>query len=126
MADSLGTTTKFRNFVLRFLPEMPELRPPEWAQFKWEPDQLKKALKTIYDYRSNALHDGRPFPPPMCKAPRLDPSWHASAERMIAQASSERGGVWLQENIPMNLHLFEYITRNVLLKWLDASARKNH
>ena len=33
---------------------------------------------------------------PMCEAPlRLDSSWQAPAERMIAQASSQRGGVLL-------------------------------
>jgi len=126
IADSLGITRKFVSFVLRFLPDPPEQRPPEWAQFKWEPDQLEKALKTIYGYRSEALHDGRPFPRPMCKAPRLDSSWQAPAEKMIAEATSERGGVWLKDDIPMNLHLFEYIARNVLLKWWKESAHENH
>jgi hypothetical protein len=126
IADSLGITHKFVSFVLRFLPDPPQQRPPEWAQFKWEPDQLGNALKTIYGYRSKALHDGRPFPPPMCKAPRLDSSWHAPAERMIAQATSERAGVWLKKDIPMNLHLFEYIARNVLLKWWKDCAQKHH
>jgi hypothetical protein len=126
IADSLGITRQFVTFVLRFLPEPPGLRPPEWAQFKWEPNQLKKALTTIYSYRSKALHDGRPFPPPMCNAPRLDSSWQAPAEKMVGQATSERGGVWLQKDIPMNLHLFEYIARNVLLNWWQECGHKNH
>ena len=89
-----------------------------------ETDNLKKALKSIYGYRSDALHDGRPFPLPMCEAPRLDSSWPAPAEKMFALAVSHGGGVWKQKDIPMNLHLFEYITRNVLIGWLEACARK--
>lgn len=126
IADSLGITRKFVDFVLKFLPEPPELRPPEWAQFKWEPIQLEEALKTIYVYRSKALHEGRPFPRPMCKAPFRDSSWQAPAERMIGQGTSERGAVWLKEDIPMNLHLFEYIARKVLLKWWEACAHQNY
>ena len=127
IGDSLGITRKFVEFALKFLPGPPQLRPLEWAQFKWEPSQLKKALRTIYGYRSDALHDGRPFPGPMCEAPaRLDASWVAPAERMLAEAASQRGGVWLQDDIPMNLHLFEYIARAVLLRWWEACSHKNH
>jgi hypothetical protein len=122
-ADSLGSTRKFVEFVLRFLPDPPQLRPPEFAQFKWESSNLKKALRTIYGYRSDALHGGTPVPGPMCRAPaRLDPSWQAPAETMLAEAISEQGGVWLQDDIPMNLHLFEYITRSALLKWWEACS----
>jgi len=121
IADSLGITRKFVEFVSKFLPDPPQLRPPELAQFNWESSQLKKALRTIYGYRSDALHNGRPFPGPMCEAPaRLDSSWQAPAEKMIAQATSQRGGVWLQDAIPMNLYLFEYIARTALLKWWEG------
>jgi hypothetical protein len=127
IAESLGITRKFVEFALKFFPDPPRLRPPEWAQFKWESSQLKKALRTIYGYRSDALHDGRPFPGPMCEAPaRLDPSWEAPAERMLAEGASQRGGVWLQDDIPMNLHLFEYIARGVLVRWWEACSQKNH
>jgi hypothetical protein len=122
IADSLGITGKFVAFVLKFLPGPPPLRPPEWAQFKWEPNQLKEALKTIYRYRSNALHEGRPFPLPMSVADYLDSSWQAPAEKMIALGTSQGGGTWLQKDIPMNLHLFEYVARNVLLNWWKACA----
>ena len=123
LADSLGIMKKFVEFALKFLPGPPQQRPPAWAQFKWEQTHLKKALQKIYGYRSKALHDGRPFPRPMCEAPRLDRSWQAPAEKMISEATSQRGGVWLKSDIPMNLHLFEYIARNVLLTWLKACAR---
>jgi hypothetical protein len=126
IADSIGITRKFVTFVLKFLPEPPQLRPPEWAQFKWESNRFEKALKIIYRYRSRALHDGRPFPPPMSEAQYVDPSWQAPAEIMFAAATSQRGGVWLQDDIPMNLHLFEYLARNVLLRWWQACGDKNH
>ena len=94
IADSLGMTRKFVEFVLKYLPDPPQLRPPEWAQFDWESSRLKTALRTIYGYRSDALHDGRPFPGPMCGAPvRLDSSRQAPAEKTLAQPLVNVAGV---------------------------------
>lgn len=124
VADSLGSTRKFVSFVLEFLPEPPARRPPTWAQFSWEPNRIRRALKTIYGYRSHALHDGRPFPLPMCETPTRFPTWETPAETMVAMATSARGAVWRKEDIPMNLHLFEYIARNALLKWWKACAQR--
>ena len=127
IADSLGITKKFVDFILNFLPDPPPLRPPVSAQFTWKTNELKKALQTIYGYRSKALHDGTPFPRPMCEVPaRLDRSWPAPAEKMISDAVSQRGGVWLADDIPMQLHLFEYIARTVLLNWWKACDNKNN
>jgi hypothetical protein len=123
LSNSLGITDKFVNFVMTFLPDHPTPRPPKVAQFEWRPEHFKKALRVIYGYRSRALHDGLPFPPPMCSSPFVeslpvsDGQVYGPAETMTALGTSERGGIWLKEDIPMNLHLFEYIVRNVLLKW---------
>jgi hypothetical protein len=100
------------------------VRPPKLGQFGWEQNLLKEALETIYDYRSNALHGGRPFPAPMCDAPaRLDSSWQAPAEIMLAEGVSRDGGVWRKDDIPMKLHLFEYIARGVLINWSEARTK---
>lgn len=34
-------------------------------------------------------------------------------------AVSTLGGVWIKEDIPMLLHLFEHIVRGTLLNWWD-------
>lgn len=39
-ADSIGVGRKFREFLLEYLPEPPEKRPPEWAQIDWSPESL--------------------------------------------------------------------------------------
>jgi hypothetical protein len=125
LKDSLGITKKFVDFLLTFLPEPPEVRPAEWAQFNWTQDELKRAFQKIYDYRSKALHTGRPFPMPMCEPQYRDPSWQAPAERMTALGASQGGGTWLQKDIPMYLHLFEHIARNALVKWWRFCEQRN-
>jgi hypothetical protein len=122
-ADSLGITRKFVDFVLEFLPSPPNDRPGElWAQFEWTQDNLRRAMKAIYSYRSKALHDGRPFPLPMCSLPHHDRSWKAPAEIMTSLGTSDGTGTWLKKDVPMHLHLFEYIAREVLLKWWTVCA----
>ena len=125
LVDTLGITKKFKDFLITFLPATPSARPPEWAQFKWDEGELKRAFGTIYRYRSKALHEGKPFPMPMCSPGYEEPDWDAPAERMIAAATSQNAAVWLQRDIPMNLHLFEYIARNALLRWWDSCVERN-
>ncbi len=116
-APSMGVTKQFRDFCMTFMPGAPVQRPAEWARFSWEHSSLKKAIEKIYRYRSQALHEGRPFPAPMCSAPSRDPSWAAPSETMTALGTHQMGSTWLKEDIPFNLHMFEYITREVILGW---------
>jgi hypothetical protein len=102
---------------MAFLPEPPAPRAPEGSRFPWTERDLRKAFFVIYNYRSKALHAGIPFPRPMSNAPHRDPSWEGHSEIMTSLAIGERGGMWVKKDIPMNLHLFEYIARNVLLNW---------
>jgi hypothetical protein len=83
----------------------------------WDEADLRRAVRAIYNYRSLALHDGRPIPAPMCEAPHVDPAWAAPAERMISLGSYQLGSTWLKEDIPFNLHCFEYLTRATILCW---------
>lgn len=123
MAYSFGITKKFVDFVLYFLPNPPKDRPPEGFQINWDRAIFEKAFKIIYDYRSKALHEGRPFPSPMSHPPYTVQSWKAPAERIGGLAVSEAGGVWVKKDLPMSLHMFEYIARNVLLNWWRSCAQ---
>ena len=113
------TTKKFIDFVIGFLPEPPESRPEgEALRFKWTEDNFSIMLRKVYDHRSRALHDGKPFPDPM-----LQPPWRQSGADsphevpLMGTGAYALGGTWLQAAIPINLHAFHYITRRVLLRW---------
>jgi len=115
IADYMGATKKFIDFIMRFLPEPPDIRPPDFAQLNWEKASVEKALKKIYDYRSKALHNGTPFPLPMCDPPMKHEN--KFEEKPFARAYATAGGVWVADDLPMSLNTFEYIARNSLLNW---------
>jgi hypothetical protein len=117
IADTLGSQKKFINFVVRFIPEPPERR-PLFASIHWELEQMQAYMKTIYDYRSRALHRGEPFPAPMCQVETLIEG--VLPERPTGLATYSHNSVWLKDDTPMFLHIFEYITRGVLLNWLKS------
>jgi hypothetical protein len=114
----IGSTKKFIEFMMKYMPKPPLKRPKEWARICWEKDALKKSLVTIYDHRSKALHEGTPFPLPMCDpAYRQKDGEKALSEKPFALAYASRGGTWMNKDIPMYLNTFEYIVRKALLKW---------
>src|SRR5437773_7120327 len=115
IAPYIGSTTKFVDFALAFLPEPPLVRPCEWAQHSWDTKPIRKSLKRIYGYRSKALHGGKPFPHPMCNPPVGVGDDDALTEIPCGLAASAKGGTWLNVDTPMLLHTFEYIVRGVLL-----------
>jgi hypothetical protein len=118
IADYMGATRKFLDFLIEFMPDAPEPRPRDYDQHSWEPTALKKSLKPIYRWRSQALHGGTPIPFPMCEAPILsDDGW---SEVMVGYGAGAYGGVWAAKDAPMRLHLFEYIVRGALLKWWES------
>jgi len=119
IAPTLGATKKFTDFLMEFLPEPPCLRPEAWGQITWEPAELKKAMRKIYSYRSNALHGGTPFPFPMLRVPYVHQGWAAPAEKPMGLGASAQGGTWVVDDTPMLLHTFEYIVRKALLKWWE-------
>jgi len=123
-ADSLGSTRKFVDFVMGFLPLQPSVRPAEWAQHSWEPQQMNKTMRLIYGYRSDALHKGLPFPAPMCEPPYRHDDWHTPAEKPLGLATATMGATWLAKDTPLLLHTFEYIVRHALLKWWQSMVAK--
>jgi hypothetical protein len=125
IAHLFGSTRKFVSFVLAFLPDPPPIRPPEFAQHSWSSERMKRSMRKIYDWRSRALHDGTPFPVPMC-----DPPWgygdSSGPPPEIPAGLSQRtlGATWRTADTPMLLHSFEYIVRNALLKWWEGMVTK--
>jgi hypothetical protein len=118
VADSLGATKKFLDFLMSFKPPAPSLRPPDWVQHSWDETSLKRTIRKVYGYRSLALHEGKPFPAPMCEPPRrLDLDWTARTEKPWGKAVSMGGGTWIADDIPILFHTFEYLARHALLKW---------
>jgi hypothetical protein len=121
IADSLGATKNFIDFVLEHLPSPPQERPPLFDQIAWSPKNMKKILHKVYSYRSKALHGGKPFPAPMCEPPDYLTKTGAPSEKAITgSAISMMGAIWTADDVPISLHTFEYITRNTLLNWLKT------
>lgn len=114
VADSLGVTKKFVDFVMTFRPLEPKER-PRVGRIDWSDESLRQIVRMVYRYRSNALHDGKPFPAPMCDAPYREQQ--RPAEKPMGLAASEAGGTWVAKDIPILLHTFEYIARHALLNW---------
>ncbi len=118
----MGSTKKFRDFVLKFLPEPPKQRPAEFAQHSWDLKTMSKSLVTIYKWRSRALHGGIPFPYPMCMLPH---EFHGGlTERPLGLSTMTQQAVWSRDDTPMLLFVFEYIVRNVLLSWWKSMIPK--
>ena len=122
IADSLGSTRKFVDFISTFLPELPPKRPPESEQCAWSTRGLKRPLQQIYGYRSAALHTGKPFPAPLCRAPSRENDWDAPAERPSSDRVRAMGGTWNNKDLPMYLHTFNYIARGSILNWWRSLA----
>jgi hypothetical protein len=115
-----GATWKFLAFLKQFRPDTPSKRPPEFWQLNWELSSFEAAMKKVYKYRSDALHGGTPFPAPMC--------W-PSDDYGGAPAEVPMGGgigmhIWAKEDLPVRLHLFEYIVRHTLLNWWKSCNPK--
>lgn len=118
IADYMGSTKKFVDFCLAFLPDPPAPRPPEWCQLPWADREMRVALREVYRHRSQALHSGLPVPNPMCLPPRKYEG--AYSERIEGSAAGGLGGIWRSEDIPMLLHTFEHIARRALLGWWSS------
>ncbi|HEU4635273.1 MAG TPA: hypothetical protein VFS41_03790 [Edaphobacter sp.] len=116
VAPAAGSTGKFIRFLLNFAPDPPTVRPPAHAQVPWSKSKRRAVFSKIYEYRSRALHRGKPFPTPMGYPPHR---WEdgSLSERPEGLAAGVYGSVWMAEDIPMLLHTFEHIARQALLNW---------
>jgi hypothetical protein len=114
LAPLIKAQARFVGWLTEFMPPPPDTRPPVWGQVDWA--ELPTQLARIYTHRSNALHDGRPFPQPMCDPPR-NPEDGPPLERPFGLASAYNDAVWNQEDTPMLLRTFEYLVRRALQAW---------
>lgn len=94
----------------------PSVRPPEAFQVDWS--RIRRALTTIYDYRSLALHAGAPFPAPMCESPKEIEGMFSEIPLGLATATAD--AVWTIADTPMLLATFEGLARSALLRWWTA------
>src|ERR1700722_13496924 len=89
-------------------------------QISYEPADLQKAIKLIYDHRSRSLHEGTAFPMPMCVPPERakgsGDSLHVQ-EKPAGLAMYSQNASWKAEQTPMLLNAFEHIARGTLLNW---------
>jgi len=83
---------------------------------------MREGVKKIYQLRSTALHEGVPFPDPMCWPPRSHGEPPVLEERPTGIAAGGGGGVWLAEDMPLSLHTFAYIVRGALVAWWKKMA----
>ncbi|QOC94355.1 hypothetical protein [Micromonospora craniellae] len=114
IAPLIGSTRKFLRFLELYCPPPPNLRPSEGDQVDWT--TLNETFKLIYQYRSIALHGGRPFPQPMCEAPRQFDDG-VPIERPSGLASGANNASWIAVDYPMLLATFEYMTQGALVAW---------
>jgi hypothetical protein len=115
IAHTLKVTDKFIRFTLAFAPDPPPKRPPPPTQFDWS--AMANALRVLYDWRSKDLHDGLPFPGPLCSPPNRDADTKTPWEAFPALAAAGYGGRWPKRRLPMYLHLFEHIAGGALRAW---------
>lgn len=87
------------------------------ARCDW--DQLDKAIARSTSIGHANLHDGIPFPPPLCEPPDKLISDRPS-ERFYFLGTSMKGGQWTAEDLPMRLHVFAHIVGGALRLWWQA------
>lgn len=112
LAGLLAAQAKMVDFLLAF-PGPFDVR-PEWGQVPW--DELEQILDVLYDHRSRDLHDGTPFPGPLCRPPGID-NHGVSSEGFAALGAQEEGGSWPADRLPMYLHTFVHLAGGALRGW---------
>jgi len=120
-----GSTRKFRSFLVQFMPPPPAIRPDEvYWRVDWTPAAMKRTLNTIYGLRSKALHEGRPFPAPMCMPGSKGVGAVRAEIAVTGLAVWTLGASWIPADAPMTLDVFHYIARGALLAWWDHALAK--
>lgn len=121
-SDRLGATARFVRFLTTYLPQPPMDRPErEDLRHKWTQDVLEQSFREVYNLRSRALHDGTPFPAPLCSPP-LATGTYSGLPEVPTSGMGTQGGTWQAKELPMYLHVFEHTVRGALLNWWRESA----
>ena len=103
LSRELRATTRFLDFMVQFCPPPPAERPSPAFQLDWAAAAMRRRLNAIYRYRSEALHEGIPFPPPMCGPPHRAERNQPHIECFHGLAAAQLGGVWTKDDVPMSL-----------------------
>jgi hypothetical protein len=126
LARYMQATRKFTDFLTTFAPSAPDLRPAEFLQFSFTPQNIRKAAQIIYGHRSESLHNGTAFPLPMCRPPlrhtfedRQDVAFQEIPQGIATHA---HGAVWSSKSTPMLLHTFAYIARKAIISWWNSAT----
>jgi hypothetical protein len=112
LAGMMNVERKLLAFTLNYAPAPPERRP---GGARVDFNDLEPALRQIYEWRSRDLHDGIPFPPPLCEPPIGDAN--GPYERFPALGVQDGGGYWPAEVLPMYLHVFAHVVGGALRNW---------
>ncbi len=115
ISDYMGSTKTFIDFILEYFPTEPKNRTEKYSRINWTKRSFNKYLRQIYNYRSLALHGGTPFPSPMCEPPINFKGKYS--ETPLGLATSSNNAVWVKKDLPMLLHVFEYVVRNSIKNW---------
>lgn len=118
VVNQTKATAKFVEFLTTFAPQLPEPRPPTWAQLDLSSRRKQQGLySTIYAYRSNALHSGKPYPAPMCWPPHNCDG--PLSERPSGFGAGAANATWRVEDTPVLLNTFVYLVRGALIRWWE-------
>ena len=123
-----GAAKRFSDFLVAHDPGPPPERAP-WTSIDWS--DLRALVMDVYDRRSRALHNGRPFPEPMLRSPRWESNiklflirWIQRITEVIGTANLPDGIVTFahdatssNDEIPMLLWVFEHLVRGALTDW---------
>jgi hypothetical protein len=98
-------------------PPEPLGRPGKPFRIEWA--NIVSLVKKVYELRSDAVHEGRPFP-----APLLDPPLPAVHPPREAPGTTVGAGesVWTPADMPVYLHVFAGVVGSVLRNWWRSLA----
>jgi hypothetical protein len=118
---SIGPTQRFVCFIRDYAPPAPSQR-PRHGQLDWS--RMAEHADKIYEWRSRSLHDGIPFPSPMCLPPRDYDGDGVFEEATTGLASALGTTVWKRDDTPMLLATFAHITRHALMRWWEQTPMR--
>ncbi|MEI7191467.1 hypothetical protein WCT98_07490 [Pectobacterium brasiliense] len=116
IAPTLKATEKFINFCIKYFPVQPTHRAKDDnLRIDWRPENMKKILSVIYNYRSSYLHSGKRFPSIMSSSPIGDEEMPS-----IVREKDYLNRIWKRKEVPINLHIFNYMVQNMLMNWCGS------
>lgn len=112
LAGTLRPEMKLLSFTLAYAPAPPEVRP---HRGRIDYSDLSSTLRGVYECRSRDVHDGVPFPHPLCQPPIAADG--VACERFPVLGA---GGIRGSDSLPAYLHTFTHIVGGALRRWWAA------